>query len=225
MVIDDEWPIHFTGSEGDVMKWLHDHSIERVRVEYTDFGGVARGKAVALEQFPHTLQHGVAFCATVLAFDMPANVVPGTDYAEARGYGDFILKPDLSSLRLLRHEGGTAQVVGTLVWPDGSLVDSATVSIEIIPVNDAPVIKDAYYNVFEDGILEFTVVSNDLDSPDDLLVFSITVTPEHGSIQAARALGFYTYIPNVNYHGLDTAIISVTDGTLNNIPFKFLFLL
>ena len=52
MVIDDEWPIHFTGSEGDVMKWLHDHSIERVRVEYTDFGGVARGKAVALAQFP-----------------------------------------------------------------------------------------------------------------------------------------------------------------------------
>ena len=84
MAIDDEWPIHFTGREVDVMKWLHDHSIERVRVEYTDFGGVARGKAVALEQFPHTLQHGVAFCATVLAFDMPANVVPGTDYAEAR---------------------------------------------------------------------------------------------------------------------------------------------
>ena len=124
MAIDDEWPIHFTGREVDVMKWLHDHSIERVRVEYTDFGGVARGKAVALEQFPHTLQHGVAFCATVLAFDMPANVVPGTDYAEARGYGDFILKPDISSLRLLRHEGGTAQVMGTLVWPDGSLVDS-----------------------------------------------------------------------------------------------------
>ena len=113
----------FSGGEEEVMAWLRGHAVERIRVEYADFCGIARGKAVSIAQFDHCMHHGVAFCATVLVLDMFANVVPGTDYAESIGYGDFILKPDLSTLRLLRHEGGTAQVMGTLVWPGGSRVE------------------------------------------------------------------------------------------------------
>ena len=120
----EDWPVYFSGENDEIMPWLRSHGIERIRVEYSDFGGVARGKAVTLKQFPHAISHGVGFCASVFAFDMPANVVPGTDYAEARGFGDFIVMPDLTSLRLLRHESGTAQVMGTLVWPDGSKVES-----------------------------------------------------------------------------------------------------
>ena len=120
----EDWPVYFSGENDEIMPWLRRHGIERIRVEYSDFGGVARGKAVTLKQFPHAISHGVGFCASVFAFDMPANVVPGTDYAEARGFGDFIVMPDLTSLRLLRHESGTAQVMGTLVWPDGPKVES-----------------------------------------------------------------------------------------------------
>ena len=119
-----DWPVFFSGGEDDVMDWLRAHNVERIRAEYSDFNGIARGKAVSLAQFEHILRHGVAFAATIFALDIKANVVPGTDYAESIGYGDFILRPDLSSLHLLRHEGGTAQVMGTLVWPDGASVDS-----------------------------------------------------------------------------------------------------
>ena len=119
-----EWPVFFTGGERDVMAWLRGHGVERIRVEHTDFNGISRGKAVALAQFEHVMHHGLAFAATILAVDIKANVVPGTDYAEAIGYGDYLLKPDLSTLRLLRHEGGAAQCAGTLVWLDGSLVES-----------------------------------------------------------------------------------------------------
>lgn len=114
----------FSGDATDVMDWLRANGVERLRVEWADFGGVARGKAIAIDQVEHILEHGVAFCASALAFDVLANVVPGTDFAETIGYGDFIGKPDLSSLRLLRHEGGTAQVIADLVWPDGSPVES-----------------------------------------------------------------------------------------------------
>ena len=117
-------PLFFNGSEDEVMDWLRGHNIERIRAEYSDFNSISRGKAVSLAQFEHVMQHGLPFAATIFAVDIRANVVPGTDYAESVGYGDFILKPDLSTLRLLRHEGGTAQVAGTLVWPDGSRVDS-----------------------------------------------------------------------------------------------------
>lgn len=119
-----EWPVLFSGGEDDVMGWLRDHHVERIRAEFSDFNSISRGKAVSLAQFEHVMHHGLAFAATISAVDIKANVVPGTDYAESIGYGDYLLKPDLSTLRLLRHEGGTAQVTGTLVWPDGSLVDS-----------------------------------------------------------------------------------------------------
>ena len=112
MDVDGDWPVFFTGGEEDVMAWLRDSGVERIRVDYTDYAGIARGKAVALTQFEHVLNHGVAFCATVFAFSVTADVVMGTDYAESIGYGDLIVKPDLSTLRLLRHEGGAAQVMG-----------------------------------------------------------------------------------------------------------------
>ena len=124
MSAEGDWPVLFSGGEEEVMAWLRGHNVERIRAEYSDFNGIARGKAVSLAQFEHVMHHGLAFAATIFALDIKANVVPGTDYAESIGYGDFILKPDLSTLRLLRHEGGTAQVMGTLVWPDGTRVDS-----------------------------------------------------------------------------------------------------
>ncbi len=117
-------PVRFEGGENDVFEWLRANDVARVRVEYCDYGGIARGKAMNLTHFGHALEHGIAFCASAMAFDIDANVVPGTDFAEAIGYGDFIAKPDLSSLRLLRHEPGTALAMGRLHWPDGSPVEA-----------------------------------------------------------------------------------------------------
>ena len=76
-----------------------------------------------LAHFERSMHHGIAFCATVMAFDISANVVLGTDYGENIGYADFIAVPDLSSMRILRHEPDTALVMGKMVWPDGRLVE------------------------------------------------------------------------------------------------------
>ncbi len=116
-------PGRFSGTSDEVIDWLRARGVQRVRIEYCDYGGVARGKAMDLAHFEHSLDHGIAFCATVMAFDIAGNVVPGTDYGETIGYADFIARPDLSSLRLLRHEADTALVMGTLVWPDGRPVE------------------------------------------------------------------------------------------------------
>ena len=116
-------PVRFTGTSEEVIDWLRANGVQRVRVEYCDYGGVARGKAMDLAHFERMKEHGIAFCSTVMAFDIAANVVPNTDFGENIGYADFIAKPDLSSLRILRHEADTALVMGTLTWPDGRLVE------------------------------------------------------------------------------------------------------
>ncbi len=159
-----EWPKLFSGGEGEVMDWLREHNVELIRAEYSDFNGIARGKAVAIAQFEHVMQHGLAFAATIFSLDIEANVVPGTDYAESIGYGDFILKPDLSTLRLLRHEGGTAQVVGTLVWPDGSHVDSCPRNILAHVAGRA---ADMGFTAFAAPEFEFYLLSEDNELLDE----------------------------------------------------------
>jgi len=121
--------IRFGGDETDVMDWLQANDVERVRVEWVDYGGISRGKAVDIGHFGHAIEHGIAFCASGMAFDTQANVVPGTDFAESIGFSDFIAKPDLASMRMLRHEGGTALVMTDLYWPDGRPFEADTRSV------------------------------------------------------------------------------------------------
>jgi len=159
-----EWPVLFNGGEDEVMAWLRGHNVERIRAEYSDFNGIARGKAVSIAQFEHVMHHGLAFAATIFSLDIMANVVPGTDYAESIGYGDFILKPDLSSLRLLRHEGGTAQVMGTLVWPDGTRVESCPRNILGRVAEQA---ADMGFTAFAAPEFEFYLLSEDNELLDE----------------------------------------------------------
>ena len=81
-----EWPVFFNGGEDEVMDWLREHNVERIRAEYSDFNSISRGKAVALAQFEHVMQHGLAFAATIFAVDIRADVVPGTDYEIGRAH-------------------------------------------------------------------------------------------------------------------------------------------
>jgi glutamine synthetase len=59
----------------------------------------------------------------LLAVDVDMNTVEG--YAMSsweRGYGDFVFKPDLSTMRIVPWQEGTALVTCDLVWEDGSAV-------------------------------------------------------------------------------------------------------
>ena len=46
---------------------LSDTSVSSVRVIYPDLHGVARGKDVPLVEFDRVTDHGLAFCAAVMA--------------------------------------------------------------------------------------------------------------------------------------------------------------
>ena len=48
-------PVRFTGTSEEVIDWLRANGVQRVRIEYCDYGGVARGKAMDVAHFEHTL--------------------------------------------------------------------------------------------------------------------------------------------------------------------------
>jgi glutamine synthetase len=120
----DVAPRFFEGESAGVMDWLRASGVQFVWVQLCDLSGISRGKAVTLEHFERVLAHGLPFAAAILAIDVEATVVPGTPYAESTGYADLIAKPDLSSLRLLRHEPHSALVLCDAFWPDGQPVEA-----------------------------------------------------------------------------------------------------
>ena len=98
--------------------------IDTVIVAFTDMQGRLVGKRVAGRFFvDEVAAHGAECCSYLVAVDVDLNTVPG--YAMSSwetGYGDMVMTPDLSTLRLMPWLPGTALVIADLSWADGSPV-------------------------------------------------------------------------------------------------------
>ena len=98
--------------------------IDTVVAAFTDMQGRLLGKREHAEFFlEESAQHGVEGCNYLLALDMEMD--PQAGYAMAsweQGYGDFVLTPDLSTLRRTPWLQGTALVLCDVGWGDGSPV-------------------------------------------------------------------------------------------------------
>ncbi|MGW1757392.1 glutamine synthetase family protein [Streptomyces mirabilis] len=101
--------------------------IDTVVLAFPDMQGRLQGKRFAARFFlDEVLEHGTEGCNYLLAVDTEMNTVDG--YAMSswdRGYGDFAMRPDLSTLRRVPWNEGTALLVADLVWNDGSPVVAA----------------------------------------------------------------------------------------------------
>jgi VCBS repeat-containing protein len=99
---------------------------------------------------------------------------------------------------------------------DGEMESAvATVTINITPVNDAPLAVDDAYSVNEDEALVVEpagLLANDSDPEGDLLTVIILSPPTAGMV-IANDDGSFTYTPLENFHGLDSFTYKVTDGT------------
>ena len=100
------------------------HEIDTVVVVSTDMQGRLQVKRFAAAHFlEDVMTGGTEGCNYLLAVDVEMNTVLG--YAMSsweRGYGDFVMVPDLSTLRLLPWHEGTAFCVADLQWADGTPV-------------------------------------------------------------------------------------------------------
>jgi glutamine synthetase len=96
--------------------------IETVVLALTDMQGRLQGKRLTARYFlDEVLHHGAEGCNYLLAVDVEMNTVDG--YAMSsweRGYGDFVMRPDLSTLRPMPWEVGTVLCLADLAWADGT---------------------------------------------------------------------------------------------------------
>ena len=101
--------------------------IDTVLLAFADMQGRLQGKRLSARFFlEEVLHHGSEGCNYLLAVDVDMNTVEG--YAMSswdRGYGDFVMKPDLSTLRRVPWQEGTALLMADLTWEDGEGVPAS----------------------------------------------------------------------------------------------------
>jgi glutamine synthetase len=99
-------------------------NIDTVVLAFTDMQGRLQGKRLSAEFFlEEVAQHYSEGCNYLLAVDVDMNTVDGyTMSSWDRGYGDFVLVPDMATLRRVPWHEGTAMVLADLTWLDGSPV-------------------------------------------------------------------------------------------------------
>jgi glutamine synthetase len=101
-----------------------DESLDTVVVAFTDMQGRLLGKRLHRDFFLEDVaEHGAEGCNYLLALEMEMDPVPGYAIASwERGYGDFVMKPDVATLRRIPWLEGNALVLADVAWHDGSPV-------------------------------------------------------------------------------------------------------
>jgi len=102
---------------------------------------------------------------------------------------------------------------------DGMLTGNvATVTINVNPVNDAPVaVEDAYTTSFGTALTVAApgVLANDTDVDQDLLMAVLVSDVTNGTL-ALESNGSFVYMPNSAFVGVDTFTYKANDGSLDS---------
>ena len=97
--------------------------------------------------------------------------------------------------------------------------DNATVTINVVAVNDAPTALDDHYTLDQDATLNAPVIvgvlANDSDIDGDVLAASVVTNPANGSVSIAVD-GSFTYTPNTGFSGADTFTYVANDTLLDS---------
>ncbi|HFI9372849.1 TPA: tandem-95 repeat protein [Vibrio parahaemolyticus] len=103
----------------------------------------------------------------------------------------------------------------TYVVTSGGVSESTTVTVNVTPVNDAPVAKDDIATTQEDTAVTIDVLPNDTDVDGDKLSIQSASVPEtQGTVEIVD--GKLVFTPAENFHGDAEITYIVTDGQLTD---------
>jgi len=145
----------------------------------------------------------------VLANDFDPDDDPLTVTSATSNQGTVAINPD-GTLDFTPNQNfnGPATITYTITDGNGG-TSSATVAINVNPVNDAPVANDASIITDEDTPINGSLpAATDVDG--DEIIYALGTAAAHGTVSIG-ADGTYTYTPNANYHGSDSFTYTVSD--------------
>ncbi|HIF9241237.1 TPA: Ig-like domain-containing protein, partial [Photobacterium damselae] len=134
-----------------------------------------------------------------LTFKPGTNPENGQVTVNADGSWEYVPNPDFNG-----------EDSFTVVVDDGNGgTDTITVTVNVTPVNDAPVGEDVTAETPEETAVTGQLTATDVDG--DNLTFKPGSNPENGSV-TINADGSWEYVPNTDFNGEDSFTVVVDDG-------------
>jgi glutamine synthetase len=97
-------------------------TVDTVLLCIADMEGRLQGKRLTAHHFlDEVVEEHAEGCNYLLAVDVDMNTVDGYEMSSwSRGYGDFVMRPDLDTVRPVPWHEGTVLLMADLAWADGS---------------------------------------------------------------------------------------------------------
>ena len=147
--------------------------------------------------------------------DVDGDFLLSTSLVTGPAHGDLNLNPD-GTFTYTPDPNFFGTDSFTYQTSDGSLTsNTAMVTIDVAPINDAPVAQNGTSSTDEDVALTDTLSASDVDS--SKLTYTLVSNPSHGTISSFNSdTGEYTYTPDANFNGSDSFTFQVSDGFLTS---------
>ncbi|MFM9986968.1 MAG: Ig-like domain-containing protein, partial [Flavobacteriales bacterium] len=125
--------------------------------------------------------------------------------------GELTLNPDGTFTYTPNPDFNGNEVIVYQACDINDVCDESTLTITVLPVNDAPNAEDDFYTTSLDTQLDGNIGFNDTDSDGVNPVWTVIDDTNNG-IFVLNPDGSFTYIPNTGYLGGDTLVYSVCDA-------------
>ncbi|HIF9527288.1 TPA: Ig-like domain-containing protein, partial [Photobacterium damselae] len=174
-----------------------------VTVNVTPVNDAPVGEDVSAETQEETAVTGQLTATDVdgdnLTFKPGTNPENGSVTINADGSWEYVPNPDFNG-----------EDSFTVVVDDGNGgSDTITVTVNVTPVNDAPVGENVTTETQEETAVTGQLTATDVDG--DNLTFKPSSNPENGSV-TINADGSWEYVPNPDFNGEDSFMVVVDDG-------------
>ncbi|MGI2801208.1 tandem-95 repeat protein, partial [Photobacterium damselae] len=174
-----------------------------VTVNVTPINDAPIGDDVSAETQEETAVTGQLTATDVdgdnLTFKPGTNPENGQVTVNADGSWEYVPNPDFNG-----------EDSFTVVVDDGNGgTDTITVTVNVTPVNDAPVGEDVSAETQEETAVTGQLTATDVDG--DNLTFKPGTNPENGSV-TVNPDGSWEYVPNTDFNGEDSFTVMVNDG-------------
>ncbi len=107
------------------VKEIEDRGVRLIRFETPDLNGVSRGKSIAADHFATYAETGLSLVSDIYCWDHECWVATGTGFGEDLTFADLIMRPDLSTFRVLPHLPDEARVICDMEYSDGRPVEAS----------------------------------------------------------------------------------------------------
>ncbi len=106
----------------DIEKYIKEHDIDSIRVDYSDLHGVNRGKVVPAQRLEEVLEEGITCAQAVSAILLNNDIAEGSGVADEVSYGDMKIVPDITTFSPVPYLEKTIRFIGDPIvndapWP------------------------------------------------------------------------------------------------------------